>query len=446
MSSGTVTDVAQSVTKVINDRMNYVESLATSSRTAVDKKISDMMAEITAINLGEPPIVDMTDYPTIPDPTFLDIGVPALPDIDFGTAPEPEYEEVTIPDMPALPTVYEADRMTLYDELSIPESDLVIQDLTYIMDLSNYLEATLKGFIDNGVSGLSTTVEQAIYDRAVSRKTVETIAMVTETENYFAARGFTMPTGAMSGRLLEIQQQADNALTDINNDILRMQGELAFKGTWEAIGRTLDLEKQKRDFFGVEVANIINKAKAKADNLMTRVKLMLDARDSRLKNEGMIADDVLKRYQMIYDYLKTTLVRLQANVEVYKTKSQIYIMGIETATKKWEAEVKKITTEISVKADVNKTSALLAELQVKKAELQANAYVQKYKSMNEKYSQLIQATVDAIKTVGTMYSQIASGALSAIHAGVSLSSSGSAGMSYSESHSESTSESRTESV
>jgi hypothetical protein len=446
MSAGTVSDVASNVARVINDRMSYVESLASSSRTAVDRKIADMMAQISAINSGEPPIMDQTDYPTVPDPTFVNIGVPDMPSIDFGTAPEPTYDEVTIPDMPALPTVYETDRMTLYDELSAPESDLVIQDLVYVMDLSNYLETTLRGFIDNGVSGLSTTVEQAIYDRAVSRKKIETIAMVTEVENYFAARGFSIPPGAMSGRLLEIQQQADNAITDINNDILRAQGELAFKGTWEAIGRTLELEKQKRDFFGVEVANIINKAKAKADNLMIRVKLMLEARESRLKNEGMIADDVLKRYQMIYDYLKTTLVRLQTNVEVYKTKSQIYTMGIETATKKWEAEVKKITTEISAKSDVNKTSALLAELQIKKAELQSNAYVQKYKSMNEKYSQLIQATVDAIKTVGTVYSQIASGALSAIHAGVSLSSSGSAGMSYSESKSDSISESRIESV
>ena len=60
----------------------------------------------------------------------------------------------------------------------------------------------------------------------------------------------------------------------------------------------------------------------------------------------MIADDVLKRYQMIYDYLKTTLVKLQANVEVYKSKSAMYITNIETNIKKWEAEAKKITTTI----------------------------------------------------------------------------------------------------
>ncbi|MBP7232683.1 MAG: hypothetical protein KBA28_12210 [Syntrophaceae bacterium] len=133
------------------------------------------------------------------------------------------------------------------------------------------------------------------------------------------------------------------------------------------------------------------------------------------------------------------MIRLQANVDVYKTKSEIYISSIEVELKKWEGEVKKITTTIAAKSDYNKTQALIAELGVKKAELSTKAYIEKYKSMNEKYSKLIEATVDAMKTVGGLYSQVASGALSAIHAGVSLSSSGSAGMSYSNSKSESTS-------
>jgi len=436
MSEGTVQDVNTSVTRVINDRMAYVEGLATSSKKSVDSNIANLLTAIQEINTAEPPIVDTTILPTIPTAEFVDIEVPDLPALDFGDAPEPEYEETTIPDMPALPPVYEADRITLYDELSVPESELVIEDLVYVTDLSDYLETKLKGFIDAGVSGLSTTVEQAIYDRAVSRKTLETVAMITETENYFAARGFSLPPGAMAGRLLEIQQQADNSLTDLNNDILRMQGELAFKGTWEAIEKTLELEKTKRDFFAVEIANVLQKAKARADNLLMRVGLLLEARKSRLANEEAIANDVLKRYQMIYDYLKTTLVKLQANVDVYKSKSQIYIANIEANVKKWEAEAKKITTTIDAKAKLNQIQGIIAELGIKKAELTTNSYIAKYKSTNEKYAELVKATVDAIRTVGQLYAQVASGALSAIHAGVSLSSSGSAGMNYSQSKNE----------
>jgi len=443
MSYEEVVGINDDVMKVINERMNYVEDVATSSKTAVDSNIATLLAKIAEINTAEPSVIDTTVFPTLPTATFYDVEVPDIPDIDFDDYVEPVYEPVTIPDMPVLPETYEVDRMTLYDELSVPESELVIEDLVYVTDLSDYLETKLKSFLDNGVSGLSTTVEQAIYDRATDRKRLETIAMVTETENYFAARGFSIPPGAMSGRLLEIQQQADNALTDINNDILRMQGELAFKGTWEALGRTLELEKQKRDFFAVEIANVLNKAKARAENLMTRVELMLKARESRLKNEGMLADDVLKRYQMIYDYLKTVIVRVQVNAEIYKTKSQVYISNIEAALKKWEAEVKQITTTIDAKSKANAIQASIAELGIKKADLTTKAYIEKYKSSNEKYADLVKATVDAIKTVGTLYAQVASGALSAIHAGVSLSSSGSAGISDSSStsHSESVSES-----
>lgn len=442
MSEGTVADINSDVMRVINDRMNYVTAVATSSKTAVDSNIANLLAKITEINMSEPSVIDDTVFPTLPAAQFVEVDVPDMPSLDFADFVEPVYEEVTIPDMPVLPETYEADRMTLYNELSVPESELVIEDLTYVTDLSDYLETKLRTIIDGGISGISTTAEQAIYDRAVARKTIETVTMVTEAENYFAARGFSIPPGAMSGRLLEIQQQANNAMTDINNDIIRMQGELAFKGTWEALTRTLDLEKQKRDFFAVQIANVLDKAKTKAQNLMTRVELMLKARESRLKNEGMISDDVLKRYQMIYDYLKTTIVRLQANAEVYKTKSQIYISNIEAGIKKWEAEAKKITTTIEAKSKVNEVQATIAELGIKQADLTTRAYIEKYKSTNEKYADLVKATVDAIKTVGTLYAQVASGALSAIHAGVSMSSGGSASMgyNYSNSHNESTSD------
>jgi len=432
--SGSVGTIAQTASGIVQERMAYVTGIAENSKTAVDSAIASLLNTITELNATEPPVIDNTVLPTIPDASFNNIVIPDLPEIDFGSVPEPEYDDVIIPDMPTLPTVYEVDQMTLFDEMSIPESELVIEDLTYVTTLSDTIETRLKAIMADGVSGLSTTVEQGIYDRAVARKTTETIAAYTETENYFAARGFSIPPGAMSGRLLEIQAQADNALTDINNDILRMQGELAFKGTWESIGRIIEFEKQKMDFFASEVSNVLAKAKARADNLMARVGLMLDARKSRLTNEAMLADDVLKRYQMIFDYLKTTLVKLQANVDVYKTKSQIYISSIDTGLKKWEGEVKKITTTIEAKSTDNKIQAMIAELSMKKAEISSKVYIEKYKSMNEKYAKLIDATVDAMKTVGGLYSQVASGALSAIHAGVSISSSGSAGMSSSSSY------------
>jgi hypothetical protein len=438
---GSVSAIAQTTRNIVEERMAYVTGIAENSKSAVDSAITSLLNTVSALNTAEPPTVDNTVLPDIPAAAFETIEIPDLPEIDFGDVPEPEYEDVIIPDMPALPTVYEVDKMTLYDEMSIPESELVIEDLTYVTTLSDTIETRLKEIIADGVSGLSTTVEQAIYDRAVARKTAETIAAYAETENYFAARGYSIPPGAMSGRLLEIQAQADNALTDINNDILRMQGELAFKGTWESISRIIEFEKQKRDFFALEVSNVLAKAKARADNLMARVNLMLEARKSRLTNEAMLADDVLKRYQMIYDYLKTTLVKLQANVDVYKTKSQTYISSIDAGLKKWEGEVKKITTTIEAKSTDNKIQAMIAELGMKKAEISSKAYIEKYKSMNEKYAKLVDATVDAMKTVGGLYSQVASGALSAIHAGVSISTSGNTGISSSSSRgtSESTS-------
>lgn len=437
-TSQQIQNTSTQVANTIATRLAYVNDIATSSRTAAASSIDQLLAKISSISATEPSITDDTTFIDLPDSvTFDDVNVPDLGEMDFGDLTLDDFVDVVVPSLPTMPTVYEAGELTVYDELEIPDSELLIDDLVYVADFSTQIEAVLKDIIESGVSGLSTTVEQAIYDRAVSRKTAETEAAYREVENYWASRGFSMPPGVMAGRILEIQQEANRSLTDINNDILRMQGELAFKGTYEALSRAVEFEKVKRDAYSGEIANLIAKAKAKADNLMTKSTLMLEARKARIANEVAASDDTVKRYSLCIESLKGVLTQLQANVAVYQAKSQVYMTNIQAVVEKWKAEALKVTTEIDAKTKVNQMRAILAELSMKQSELTTNTYLAKYKAMNDKYAQLIGASVEAIKAVGVVYAQIASGALSAVHAGVSMSMSGSASGAVSSSYSES---------
>ena len=144
---GSVSAIAQTTRNIVEERMSYVTGIAENSKSAVDSAIASLMNTVSALNTAEPPIADVTVLPDIPAAEFNNIDIPELPDIDFGDVPEPEYEDVIIPDMPALPTVYEVDQMTLYDEMSVPESELVIEDLTYVTTLSDTIETRLKAIM-----------------------------------------------------------------------------------------------------------------------------------------------------------------------------------------------------------------------------------------------------------------------------------------------------------
>lgn len=97
--------------------------------------------------------------------------------------------------------------------------------------------------LGSGATGLDPTVEQAIWDRADARLTVQEAKDQTEIESYFSSRGFSLPAGAMAGRLQEqINERARNR-TDLNDKILIQSSELAQKNSQFIIGVARELKK-----------------------------------------------------------------------------------------------------------------------------------------------------------------------------------------------------------
>lgn len=69
-----------------------------------------------------------------------------------------------------------------------------------------------------GGEGIPPDIEAALWQRARARESLEASKMSQEALNQFASRGFSLPSGALAARLLEVQQEASNKSSTLSRD------------------------------------------------------------------------------------------------------------------------------------------------------------------------------------------------------------------------------------
>ncbi|MGB3212984.1 MAG: hypothetical protein WBB19_19940 [Desulforhopalus sp.] len=222
---------------------------------ALNAIITDFSApEIETLSITSPDLNITTDTrPTV------DVG--SL-DTDFGTF------DKAAPSLTALPAI----DLSSLNPADLPEEITAAinwfeesHDITLFTDLITRLQTDLQA----GATGLDPEVEQSIYDRAIARQDVEDARVQSETEDYFSARGFELPTGAMAGRLAEQANEIARNRTELNGKILEEQARLAQANSQFIIGASRDLEAVLRDFTSKKNDRSLDYAKAVAANAIS---------------------------------------------------------------------------------------------------------------------------------------------------------------------------------
>lgn len=88
-------------------------------------------------------------------------------------------------------------------------------------------DAWMKAVIDAGYSGIPIALENAIWNRARGKEMIEAVRLEEEAFTQFAARGFSMPPGALADRVLQVQQDATNKSSTIARELAIKQMEIA---------------------------------------------------------------------------------------------------------------------------------------------------------------------------------------------------------------------------
>ena len=409
--------------------------------------ISDMNINPPDVDVGSMPQVNIPDIPDAPSiDTNVDIPaspdattpvMPSIPDIEFPSAPVVIMPEFGM----ELPNV----------DWDLPK-EFNYTEAIYASDIWATLLHKVLTNISNGGTGLDATVEQDIYNRALVRQETENERLYTEAENYFEARGYSLPPGALSGRLAEISREISRNNTDLSEKITISQAELAQKNTQFFIDKGIQLEGMLRDFFnkqaqrtltastesariGIEVINTaintynakVAKFNAYTNSFEARTRAaVIELENYKTKIEACGVKAAVQRNIIeIYnsqlhavltkvDIYKTQIAGVNAKLEVqrtaiaaYQSQVQAYVANMEGNRIKYEiyntklkaAQVKTGIYETKVRAYVAKTEAanVKADVALKKAtsQLQQNqSKIDIYKAKLAGYISIVQTTAE----------------------------------------------------
>lgn len=356
----------------VEDNADDAESLVRSQFGAAQTWAGSMLAQ-TMTFLAQ--LQTATSF-TVPS-VSLDVSLPTtitFPSFD-AQAPADLVLSYATPDVPVV-------NITPLDgSFSFAVSD-------YASNLGDELIAKIRTDLAAGGSGLSAAVEQAIYDRATARRETEDVRIYTEAENYFASRGWALPPGMLSGRLLEIQKEITRDNNRINAEILIKQAELADTNTRFIKELAAKIEEMLRTFYIQDQTFELNLSNSRVDASVKEFETKISKTRTEIEKYSAETQAVLGQIQaQVNAYL--------GEVEAYKAEAGAYdaVVGAQAASYKAIADVATAEAQVEVARVNTALQPILAESSLR---------------------------VEAAKGGASVAAQIAAGAMSAVNAGVNF--------------------------
>ncbi len=249
------------------------------------------------------------------------------------------------------------------------------------------IETQLTKYLDGG-TGLKPEIEEAIYNRARARNEVEAKKIQDSIFADTAARGFTLPGGAMVSAMARARQDAANNANKTSNEIAIAQAEMEQKNLQFAVttstnlrtamvsaslaymqnlgvlnGQALDYAKSILAAITATFDMAVRAYTAKVENLRAQV----TAYDAYLK--GVMFD--LERYKAELAGEQTKAQIDQAKVQVYSTIIQAQEAMVSAYKVQVEAEVSRMSVQkLKIEVFQAEVASYAAAVQAKTAEWQ----------------------------------------------------------------------------
>lgn len=179
-------------------------------------------------NIPMPTRPDSTEYDTPEKPTLAFLDAPAL-------------RALTLPTLPTLVT-RTFDETAPEFSVDTPETAFVWSETAYTETFVTELAAKLSDML-TGDLGLSAEIEMALWERARERESVTALAATQAVLTDFAARGFTIPPGALAQRLDAVRQKTQDASNTVSREIAIESAKLRIEGVKFAVTNCMALEE-----------------------------------------------------------------------------------------------------------------------------------------------------------------------------------------------------------
>ena len=357
--------------------------------------------EFPDFNIDPPPYdtVEKPEHDIISDPgdpqATDPIEYPARPDKPIPN--EPNFENIIFPVAPS-DTISEFEGEVPTETWDMPPN-FNYSESNYGSDIWADLLSKVLNDIRNGGTGLGALIEEELYDRALRKQETENERLYNEVENYFEARGFSLPPGAMAGRLAEAAREISRNNTTINAEIMINQAELAQTNTHFMIEQGVKLEGMLRDFFNQQANRAFEAAKIIATTGIEIFNAKVNKFNARVlayQAEGAIFESRVKAALIQAEIYKTQIDACGVMSEVQKNLVVIYsekIKALDTIIKLYATEMEAAR----IKAEVEKIKLTMFELQVK-------IYIARIEADKAKFDVYVRE-LEAERTKAMLYSE-----------------------------------------
>lgn len=364
------------------------------------------------------PVLTLTNPPA----AFSEMA-PAEPAITT-TFTDPGELEVSLPAAPSLLAInivpFDGVTLPTFDEAA-PEVDLTAPSIVpfepgadYSSSLMTLLRSTFLTRIQDGGTGLSPDVENAIWDRGREREYKSQADAIAKLEQ-MEAMGFAFPPGVYMDARLKIITETDAALKGHSREVMIKQAELEQVNIQKALDQAVVLEGKFLDQWNAteqrrfETAKYQTEAQVSIFNAKVEAfKGMLDAYRAKVQVfEARIRAETQKievyRAQVAAEQAKAEVNK--ALVEQYKIASDIALSTIDIFKAKVEAirtkaEIEKLKIEVfreQISAFTAKVNAYTSQVEAYKAGTTAEVAKQDaFKSKVSAYTAQVEAASKVI--------------------------------------------------
>ena len=328
---------------------------------------------------------------------------------DPGDAPVPVYPESPVRPTITLPPVPMLHDFTIPDvpEISVPAFSAIMPvdhsvvpgvhieaGTAYVSSLLDALKDTLKSRIENGGTGLSPAVEDAIWQREHEREELAMQDAMDKVADTWAAKGFSLPDGCLAEQFTQIHTEYMHRRLDRSRDIAIKQAELEQTNTLKAIEEAGKLEQALMAFAtdGFNRAFECSKAVAQAS---------IEVFKSELEKYNI----GVQAYRTYCEAYRATVEAEVGKCEAFKTKIEglkATAMLDESMVKAYETQVKACTTLVDVyKTDVQANMTLVETERVKMEAFKSaiDAYLGKTNAIVAEYQGQVEGKKLAINAI-----------------------------------------------
>jgi hypothetical protein len=356
------------VTSLVGVFKDYATTAIVDAQTKLDKLAATEIPDAMMTYPGFPSITAITPL-TAPQPTPPTVSaapdIPNIAQVDIPTRPEFDTVtlgtllSITLPDIPSvefpsLNTVAPSYSITAPTQWSFSISDILITDDPMIQAAMTRLANN----IANGGTGLSPTIEAAIWARDLERSEQQLSDSINKATSTWAKMGWSLPDGFLAHSMMEIHKEYLNRNLDRSREISIKQAELEQSNLFKSLEMSISLASQLIDM------------------LIKYESLSLQVQEFTAKYANEYIDLQIKTYASLLDAYKAVAqvaeiqVRAQlAKVELYKAQieGQSAVMAINEQTVKIYSEQLRATQVLldRYKTEIDAMTAILNSEKVK---------------------------------------------------------------------------------